>query len=81
MDNAEWVKDRNEAFLSMDENKIKDYCRKYKIDIPKNETVFWMGVHKVICNLYLIEDDLVSLDKYQESYKWLAEHGAAPTIN
>lgn len=80
MDLKKFIKDRNEAFSSMDEKKIKAYCKKYKIDIPEDENIFWMGVHKAVCNLYLNEDNLITLEQYNKSYEWLAHHGVTPTI-
>ena len=32
-----FIEDRNEAFASGDIDKIKAYCRKYKIEIPEDE--------------------------------------------
>ena len=79
MDNFE--KDRNEAFASMDEKKIKEYCNKYNINIPKDENIFWMAVHKVICYLYLNENSHITLEQYNKSYEWLIRNGATPTIS
>ena len=79
MDNFE--KDRNEAFASMDEKKIKEYCNKYNISIPKEEDIFWMAVHKVICYLYLNENSHITLEQYNKSYEWLVRNGATPSIN
>ena len=76
----DFVKDRNEAFASMDKEKIRAYCNKYKIALPEEDEVFWMGVHKAVCNLFLLEDSPITLEQYNESYKWLAHHGATPTI-
>lgn len=80
MDTSEFVKERNEAFLSKDINKIKAYCEKYGIEIPKDERILWLGVHKAICNLYLAENSPITLEQYQESYDWLERHGSNPSI-
>lgn len=77
---SEFVKDRDEAFASMDEEKIKAYCRKYDIAIPEKEEVFWMGVHKAVCNLFLSPDTPITIEQYNKSYDWLAEHGTTPKI-
>lgn len=77
----EFEKDRNEAFASMDEKKIKEYCNKYNINIPEDEYIFWMAVHKVICYLYLNENSNITLEQYNKSYEWLVRNGATPTIN
>lgn len=77
----EWIKDRNEAFASMDEKKIRAYMKKYNISIPEKEEVFWAGVHKVICNLYLFDDiNFISIEQYNKSYDWLQKHGYSPSI-
>ena len=76
----DFIKDRNEAFISMDKDKIIAYCEKYKIAIPENEDDFWAGAHKVICNLFLLEDSPISVEQYNKSYEWLATHGYSPTI-
>ena len=77
----EFIKDRNEAFLSKDKDKILAYCEKYNIKFPEDEEAFWAGVHKAICNLFLIEDSPVSIDQYNESYDWLVDRGYSPSIN
>ena len=77
----DYIKDRNEAFASMDEEKIKAYCKKYKIAIPEDKNIFWIGVHKVICNLYTTNSDSpITLEQYNKSQIWLARHGASPTL-
>lgn len=76
----DFIKDRNEAFTSMDKDKILAYCEKYKIQIPEDETDFWAGVHKVICNLFLLVDSPISIEQYNKSYEWLVTHGYSPSI-
>ena len=80
MDVKQWLKDRNEAFTSMDEKKIKAYCKKYEIEVPEDEDVFWAGVHKSICNLFLEVDTCIDIKQYNESYHWLIAHGYNPSI-
>ena len=75
-----FIEDRNEAFASMDKEKILAYCKKYKIKVPEDEEIFWVGVHKAICNLFLSEDSPISLKQYNESYEWLTERGHTPSI-
>lgn len=77
----EFIKDRNETFASMDKDKILAYCKKYDITIPEDENVFWVGVHKTVCNLYLLENSPISIEQYNRSYDWLEEHGYSPLIN
>ena len=50
----DFIKERNEALLSLDKEKILAYGKKYNVKFPENEKIFWAGVHKAICNLYLI---------------------------
>ena len=80
MDLTNYIQDRNEAFISMDKDKILAYCEKYKISVPENEEIFWTGVHKVICNLFLSDDSPISIEQYNKSYEWLIEHGYTPSL-
>ena len=76
----EFMKEREEVFSSMDEKRIKEYCKKYSITIPEKKDVFWAGVHKVICNLFLNPETTISMKQYNESYDWLKDHGYSPKI-
>lgn len=76
----EFIKDRNEAFASGDKEKILTYCKKYGVTIPENEEIFWAGIHKAICNMYLLEDSPISIEQYNKSYDWLNEHGYSPSV-
>lgn len=76
----DFIKERNEAFASMDKEKIIAYCKKYKVFIPEDEEVFWAGVHKTICNLFLLEDSPISITQYNDSYDWLTQRGYSPSI-
>ena len=76
----EFIKDRDEAFASGDIAKVREYCKKYEIEIPKDENVFLAGMHKAICNMYLIPDSQISLDQYEKSYNWLIANGYTPSI-
>ena len=69
------VKERDEAMLSLDKDKILAYCKKYGVPIPKNETVFWAVVHKTI--LYL---NAATKEQKEKSAAWLVEHGFKPEI-
>lgn len=75
-----FIEDRNEAFSSGDIDKIRAYCKKYNIDIPENEEIFLAGVHKSICNLYIVENSPITLDQFQKSFDWLNDHGFSPSI-
>lgn len=76
----EFIRDRDEAFASGDEKKIRAYCKKYNITIPENEEIFWAGVHKSICNLFLVENSKITIQQYSKSHDWLVEHGYSPII-
>lgn len=78
---ANFIEDRNKAFASGDKKKIIAYCQKYHIDIPENEEIFWAGVHKTICNLFLVEGSGISMQQYNKSFDWLVDHGYNPSIN
>ena len=45
----DFVTERDEALLSVDETKIRNYMKKYEITPPTNMYVFWLSVHKSIC--------------------------------
>ena len=70
-----YVKERDEAFLSLDKKKIMKFCRRWHICLPDNETVFWCGVHKVIVNI-----NSATEEQKRKSYEWLKEHGFSPEI-
>ena len=76
-----FIKDRNEAFISGDEKKIKAYCKKYGIAIPEDEEIFWAGVHKAICNLFLNKDNEISMKQFNKSFDWLVDHGYNPSLD
>lgn len=77
---TEFITDRDEAFASGDIEKVKEYCKKYDIEIPENETIFKAGVHKSICNMYLMPNSKISLEQYEKSYNWLIANGFNPSI-
>ena len=43
-----FIEDRNEVFASGDIDKIKAYCRKYKIEIPEDEVLIDIIPNKFI---------------------------------
>ena len=75
-----FIEDRNEAIASVDKEKILAYCEKYKIKVPEDEELFWAGVHKAVCNLFLLENSSISSEQFNESYDWLTERGYTPLI-
>lgn len=76
----EFIKDRDEALASGDPDKMRAYCKKYSIDIPEDENTFLAGMHKAICNMYLMPDSKISLDQYERSHNWLIANGYTPSI-
>lgn len=70
-----FAKERNEALFSLDRERIEAYMKKYNIEMPEDETVFWAGVYKGICNVQNAPEDLV-----EKAKKWLNEHGMSPEI-
>lgn len=72
---SEQDKERDAALLSLDEEKIKGYCRKYGVPIPSSDKVFWLSVHKAICNI-----TSASTEQRRRSAQWLVEHGSTPEI-
>lgn len=70
-----FVEERNEALVSLDREKIEQYAKKYGIEMPENDEVFWRGVHKAIANITTLPDDV-----RMRSVDWLLEHGSSPVI-
>ena len=66
----DYCKERDNAFLSLDEKKIRAFCKKWKIEVPKDEIVFWASVHKAICNM-----NAANVKQKAYSAMWLIEHG------
>lgn len=71
----QFVKERNAALLSLDKEKIQQYCKKYGVPIPQNEKAFWAGVHKAILHINAGTDE-----QKQNSLEWLMENGFSPDI-
>lgn len=77
-----FVKERNEALLSLDEAKIDEYMKKYNPNVkkPKDKKIYWAGIHKAICNLFLVKENNITIEQFERSYKWLEENGFHPEI-
>lgn len=75
MDMKNFIQERDVALMSLDEEKIKGYCRKYGVPIPSSDKVFWLSVHKAICNI-----TSASTEQRRRSAQWLVEHGSTPEI-
>lgn len=76
----DFINERNTAFASMNKEKIIAYCKKYNIAVPEKEDLFWAGVHKAICNLYLDPENDITIKQFNKSFDWLVEHGYRPDI-
>jgi len=66
----QFIKDRNEAFLSKDRAKILEYCRKYNVPVPRSEESFWIMVHKVIAHL-----ENIDTKQRDDAVEWLESRG------
>lgn len=74
VDMKEFVKERDEALLSLDETKIRAYLSKYGVIYePTNELVWWAGIHKSILCIRSATPEQV-----ERSKKWLVEYGFQP---
>ena len=71
----DFIKERNEALLSLDKEKILAYGKKYNVKFPEDEKIFWAGVHKAICSLYSIPVNKITKEQYEKSKNWLKENG------
>ena len=76
IDVKKFVKERNEALLSLDKKKIKAYMKKYHVQFePGNEVVFWAGFHKAIIGI-----NSATPEQKQRSRDWLTAHGFKPHL-
>lgn len=78
MDNnaiPQFVKEGNEALFSLDENKIRAYAKKYRVDLPDNYIAFWGGVYKAICSITTAPKELQG-----KARAWLKEYNMTEVI-
>lgn len=68
-----FIKERDEALLSLDRDKIEAYLRKYQVPVPQDDEVFWRGVHKAVCAIKNAPESAKKASK-----EWLREHGSNP---
>lgn len=69
-DIKKYMAERDEVFRSLDWDKIKRFCLKWQIPIPKKDITFKAGVYKTILHMYS------STDKEKaEAIEWLTNHG------
>ena len=80
MDTAKMVRERNSAFIDFVETgstaKVRKYCRKYGVQMPKDEKVFAAGVYKAVQQCTNIPQEI----KDKAFIKCL-ELGFSPMIN
>ena len=71
----QFLRDRIDALLSMDEDKIRAFHTKYNPGglLPLHPEAFWRAVHKAITAI-----PTIPMNKRVESKRWLIEHGSAP---
>lgn len=70
-----FMEERNAVIFSLDRERIERYMKKRGIAIPSDDTVFWAGVYKGICNITDAPPELV-----QKAETWLYQHGMSPRI-
>lgn len=70
MNVREFVRDRNAAFLSLDEVTIRAFCRKYGVRQERDHVVFWAGIHKARCKWSECPPHARAV-----SERWLLENG------
>lgn len=70
-----FIKERNEALLSLDKKNIIAYCKKYGVEVTSDEKIFWAGIHKAILQIKSITPE-----QRERSEKWLQEHGFKTNI-
>lgn len=70
-----FVKERDEALLSLDKDKILAYMHHYGVPVPKSNVVFWAGIHKA-----RIASNGIPEDEKEKSRAWLTERGFSTTF-
>ena len=68
----EFLADRQQALLSMDEPTLRAYARKYDIHLPFDDS-FWTIVHKSRTG-----DTTLPMFERAASKQWLFAHGSSP---
>ncbi len=70
-DMKKFVKERDEALISLDKKKIMKFMKKYGVSFrPSNERVFWAAIHKAICNI-----NYATEEQKARSAAWLLRNG------
>lgn len=75
-----FVKDRDNAFIDFVETgstvKVRKYCRKYGVQMPKDEKVFAAGIYKAVCATTSIPQEIKD-----KAFTKCLELGFSPIIN
>jgi len=72
-DMKDFIRERDEALLSLDKKKLEAYFKKYDVDMPTNENEYWAGIHNA-----RLAHQKFSKDVKKISRDWLIEHGFTP---
>ncbi len=76
LDMQKFVKERDEALLSLDKKKILKFMRKYMVTFrPSSEMVFWAAIHKTILNI-----NSATEEQKARSAEWLLRNGFTTEI-
>lgn len=68
---AQFNQERDEALLSMDEQKVRDMVKKWNGTVmPSHPLAFWGGVHKCITG-----NNSLPIEFRRKSKAWLDDHG------
>jgi len=70
MSYKQFIKDRDEALLSLDRKQIEAYNRKYGIPMPTNDKSFWGGIHKARLAITYFPEEAKEISR-----RWLKENG------
>ncbi len=68
-----FVRERDEALLSLDLSKVRVYAQKYKTPFPEDDELALATVHKAITALSNASEEAKA-----KSLLWLAERGMRP---
>lgn len=63
-------KDLEKALFSMDEQQVRAFCKKYKLDVPDDPAIFWAG----IC-IGVLSMENCPEDTRKQAEDWLQTHG------
>lgn len=71
----QYIKERDEALLSLEKEKIIAFCKKYNLPYAKKDKVFWAEVYKCIFHI-----NASSAQQKLNAQCWLIENGFATDI-